>query len=146
MKRAPQRRSRANRLFVVSALFVSALSVRADLADAEACPSTAAGSAPIAFTDATDTAGVTAPLAGMMGHTVAVGDVNGDGGEDLFVGTFADRPVEQYQFRGATGPSADRLLLGGPSGFTPTRRYPICTAEHPAPPSPTWTATPTSTW
>ena len=60
----------------------------------------------------------------MMGHTVAVGDVNGDGWEDLFVGTFADRPVQEYQFRGATGPSPDRLLLGGPSGFTADPSFP----------------------
>ena len=55
------------------------------------------------------------------------GDVDGDGWEDVFVGTFADRPVAEYQF-GATGPSHDQLLLGGPSGFTVDGTFPRCTA------------------
>jgi len=71
-----------------------------------------------AFEDITDRANVTAPLLGMMGHAVAVGDVNGDGFADLFVGGFADRPEEEYAVRGADGPAPDKLLLGGAAGFT----------------------------
>ena len=60
----------------------------------------------------------------MHGHAVATGDVNGDGWTDVFVGTFADRPVAEYQERGATGPAPDRLLLGGPDGFRVDSSFP----------------------
>jgi hypothetical protein len=69
--------------------------------------------------DITDEAGMVEPLLGMYGHAVATADVNGDGWLDIFVGTFADKPADRYQERGADGPSPDRLLLGGPDGFHP---------------------------
>ena len=113
------------RLLIALVLAVgSTVALGAPAATADACPSVASGAGPISFADVTGTTGLTQPLTGMMGHAVAWGDVNGDGWQDLFVGTFADRPVEEYQFRGATGPSSDRLLLGGPSGFTRDPSFP----------------------
>ena len=76
-----------------------------------------APSGPGRLRDATAELGLDEPLRGLRGHAVATADVNGDGWPDLFVGTFADRPVEEYRQRGATGPAPDRLLLGGPDGF-----------------------------
>lgn len=76
------------------------------------------------FDDATDAWGATAPLTGMRGHAVAAADVNADGWTDVFVGTFADRPVAEYRVRGATGPAPDRLLLGGPDGFRVDSTFP----------------------
>ncbi|HAY68329.1 MAG TPA: hypothetical protein DCY82_08605, partial [Acidimicrobiaceae bacterium] len=77
----------------------------------------AANAAASSLEAATDTFGLTAPLTGIRGHAVAVADINADGWDDLFVGTFADRPPETYAVRGAQGPNPDRLLLGGPDGF-----------------------------
>jgi enediyne biosynthesis protein E4 len=67
----------------------------------------------IAWEDATAPFGLVEPLTGMHGHAAAWGDVNGDHRADLVVGTFANRPVDAYQVRGAEGPSPDVLLLGG---------------------------------
>lgn len=67
--------------------------------------------------DATEEAGIDEALLGIRGHAVAVADVDGDGWDDLFVGTFADRPPDTYRERGADGPAPDRLLLGTASGF-----------------------------
>jgi hypothetical protein len=50
----------------------------------------------IRFSDITDAAGLRAPLAGIMGHGGAWGDIDGDGLIDLFVGGFADRPNAEY--------------------------------------------------
>lgn len=69
------------------------------------------------FEDVTAEMGVLDPLLGMHAHAMAWGDVDGDGWDDLFVGSFADRPAADYALRGAGGPSPDRLLRGGPDGF-----------------------------
>ncbi|HEX7898548.1 MAG TPA: CRTAC1 family protein [Planctomycetota bacterium] len=65
------------------------------------------------FSDATSQAGLAEPLAGMMGHGGAWGDVDGDGRPDLFVGGFCDRPNAEYA--PAPGPVSARLFrnLGG---------------------------------
>lgn len=84
----------------------------------------AGGSGRMAFEDRTDELGLTSPLAGMMAHALAAGDVNNDGYADLFVGTFADRPVDEYAGRGASGPAPDRLLLGSPAGYTIDETFP----------------------
>ncbi len=84
----------------------------------------AGADAGIRFVDATDAWGADVPLRGMLAHAVATGDVNGDGWTDMFVGTFADRPVADYAVRGADGPSPDRLLLGGPGGFRDDPAFP----------------------
>lgn len=57
------------------------------------------------------------PLTGMHGHAAIWTDVDGDDNADLYFGTFADRPSEIYQERGAGGPSPDRLMLSKGSGF-----------------------------
>ncbi len=82
------------------------------------------GTDEISFVNATEDYGLVEPLTGMYGHAIAAGDPNGDGWTDLFVGTFADRPVEDYQVRGAEGPSPDKLLLGGPDGFRVDESFP----------------------
>ena len=73
------------------------------------------GSGEIAFEDVTEAYGLVEPLTGMYGHAAAFGDLNGDAHPDLVVGTFADRPTEEYAIRGADGPTPDRVLLGGES-------------------------------
>ncbi|MGI8518647.1 MAG: CRTAC1 family protein [Acidimicrobiia bacterium] len=72
----------------------------------------------VRFEDATEALGLVDPLLGMRGHAAAWGDVNGDGWLDLAVGTFGGASAETYEARGAVGPSPDRLLLGGPEGFS----------------------------
>ncbi|MGH8913375.1 MAG: FG-GAP repeat domain-containing protein, partial [Acidimicrobiia bacterium] len=78
----------------------------------------AAGGAPISFSDQTEALGLVQPLVGMYGHSAIWGDFNGDQRPDLYMGTFADREAERYQFRGAQGPSPDRLLMSGSGAFT----------------------------
>lgn len=70
----------------------------------------------ITFEDATGAFGLVEPLTGMKGHAGAWGDFGGD--LALFVGTFANRPVEDYQVRGAEGPGPDRVLVAVEAGFT----------------------------
>jgi enediyne biosynthesis protein E4 len=81
-------------------------------------------SGPLQFEDATESWGTTAPLSGMRAHAVATADVDGDGWTDVFVGSFADRPPEEYALRGADGPAPDRLLLGGKDGFRVDGSFP----------------------
>lgn len=52
--------------------------------------------AQITFRDITAEAGLREPLAGLMGHGAAWGDVDDDGLVDLFIGGFADRPDGEY--------------------------------------------------
>jgi len=72
---------------------------------------------PIRFDDVTDQQGLRQPLAGIMGHGGAWGDVDGDGRPDLFVGGFCDRPVEAYA--PATAQVPTRLFRNTPQGFVP---------------------------
>ncbi|MGI9420618.1 MAG: CRTAC1 family protein [Geminicoccaceae bacterium] len=66
------------------------------------------GEAGIMFEDVTASSGLGSLLDCMMGHTAAIGDIDGDGLPDLFFGSFADRPPERYLC--ANGPLAGRLL------------------------------------
>jgi hypothetical protein len=50
----------------------------------------------IVFREMTKEAGMLEPLAGIMGHGGAWGDVDGDGLIDLYVGGFCDRPNKEY--------------------------------------------------
>lgn len=72
---------------------------------------------PIEFVDVTEEAGLVEPLTGMHGHAAVWLDIDGNDRPDLYVGTFADRPDDVYQQRGADGPSPDRLLIGDGVGF-----------------------------
>ncbi len=78
----------------------------------------------IELADDTEGLGFNAPLTGMLGHAFAAGDLTADGWLDVFVGSFADRPEDVYQVRGASGPSPDRVLLGGPGGLAVDDRFP----------------------
>jgi hypothetical protein len=70
--------------------------------------SASAGDNPIRFTDVTAEAGLLKPLAGIMGHGGAWGDMDGDGLPDLFVGGFCDRPNSEYA--PAAGPVPSHLF------------------------------------
>lgn len=90
----------------------------------ECPPAAGAGTDPIRLVDATAASGLEKPLLGMFGHAAGLADVNGDGWLDLLAGTFADKADDRYRLRGAPGPAPDRLLLGGPGGFTTDTRFP----------------------
>ena len=71
----------------------------------------AEGSETVTFEDATARYELLAPLSGMHAHAAAWGGLLDENGPRLVVGTFANRPTENYQLRGAPGPSPDRLLV-----------------------------------
>src|SRR6478735_1322116 len=64
--------------------------------------------AAIRWKDITEQSGLIAPLAGIMGHGGAIGDYDGDGLLDLFIGGFCDRPNAEYA--PAQGPVPARLM------------------------------------
>ncbi len=77
------------------------------------------GPRPSRYADATAQWGAVDPLTGMRAHAIATADVNGDGWTDVFVGSFADRPVSDYQQRSTTeavtrpsAPRRPRLRIG----------------------------------
>lgn len=78
----------------------------------------------IVLDEVTEDVGLLDPLKGMMAHATATADLTGNGYLDLFVGTFTDRPLENYLVRGADGITPDLLLLGGPDGFTVDENFP----------------------
>lgn len=113
---------------VVAAVIASPAATSADAEGMGACRGgTGASAKPnradtINMTETTRSAGLWDPLLGMFAHATAAGDVNGDGWTDLFVGRMA--ATDDPQFRGASEKPPDRLLLGGPEGFTVDETFP----------------------
>jgi enediyne biosynthesis protein E4 len=91
-----------------------------------AVPAVRAADPAIRFQDVTESAGLLAPLAGLMGHGGAWGDFDGDGRIDLFVGGFADRPDAEYA--PAKGPVVNHLFRNEGGGkFAPVNVAGIAT-------------------
>jgi len=72
----------------------------------------------IQFTEVTAERGLLKPLAGLMGHGAAWGDVDHDGTPDLFIGGFADRPNAAYA--PGEAPVESRLFLHRDGRWEPT--------------------------
>lgn len=86
-------------------------------------PVQAASGGEIRFVDVTTAAGLREPLANMLGHGAAWGDIDRDGDADLFFGAFADRPDADYAPRTAPPPNA-LLINGGDGTFTVVEKSP----------------------
>ena len=82
------------------------------------------GAEAVSFSDQTQALGLVEPLIGMHGHAAVWADIDGDDRAELFMGTFAHRDPENYRFRGATGPSPDRLLVPVDSGYALSETFP----------------------
>jgi enediyne biosynthesis protein E4 len=80
--------------------------------------------AQIDFADVTREAALSEPLAGILGHGGALGDFDGDGRLDIFVGGFSDRPNGEYAPVGR--PVPNRLFRNsGHGGFKWLKNSPV---------------------